>query len=392
MDDFRLPPNFLAGKLFAEGVKPSIKEEKNTQEKIKIGLGKFADAVHRFGIVLTGILPCSARGILVQLIIMPILIPFGLIKSIGPNFSENMKEYVSNVWNQGIEDVYTDLEGVENKDLREAVIKENFRYAAYMYANADVRRKEGGEHGVLLSRSGIDRSAISVEHLEVIRNIEIKLKDELGFEVDPFGNYYHQETGNLFNLVFDKERNEVIVGFMGLGNQNKLIDVSDEVKEKIGNAAVNTVLADFLGGIPDASLQAIEIGKILKTITDKTGITPVIIGHSHGGGLAQTAACANGIKGIIFNSRPMGANVRRYIGQAKIAENENKMVAFSVKGDWVSGNRALNFLAAAFERITGYVLPRNVGKGYHLPNMPEEDSDYHHNSFHEAFLDLKDMN
>lgn len=118
-----------------------------------------------------------------------------------------------------------------------------------------------------------------------------------------------------------------------------------------------------------------KLGKLLKTYAKEKNLTPVVIGHSHGGGLAQVAAAKNGIKGVVFNPRPMGAGVRRYIGSSKIAENAKQIAVFSAKGDWVSGTRPLNVLAAIFERITGIVMPRSVGVGYILPSVSSSSNE-----------------
>ena len=117
----------------------------------------------------------------------------------------------------------------------------------------------------------------------------------------------------------------------------------------------------------------------MKEATEGTSITPVTIGHSNGGGFAQAAAAANGLKSIVFNSRPMGAGMRRYIGQNKIAENAKNMVVFSTKGDWLAGNSVINWIAIIFERVIGMVVLRNIGLGYQLENACKHET---HNNYY----------
>ncbi len=364
-------------------------KKKTTGQKILKGLGVFADAVHRTGIVLTGILPFSSRGIVLNLAFAPLLIPIRLIQAAcsKDKFTDKMNEYMDRDWNGGIQDFYIDLESPKNDDLRKQVVEENFRYVAYMYKGFHVQR--GSEKGVVLS-SDYEHLRCSDELKQQLNAIEDKLKNKLGFKVDECGNYYHTETGNTFNLIYDRERNEIIVCFMGIGNHTHF-SISGKDQERVGSAAGCAIAVDWMGGIPASTKQAIKIGRILKKATKRTELTPVLVGHSHGGGMAQAGAVANGIKGIAFNSRPMGAGVRRYIGQARIAKNAKYVTTFSGRGDWLSGNRLINTLAILFERITGIPVPRSVGIGYHLPDMPDCNANVNHVCIHDAFSILKDM-
>lgn len=380
----------------------AVKKEKTCTQKIIKGLGQFADAVHRTGIVLTGILPFSSRGIILNLALAPLFIPIRLIQSAfsESKFTDKMKEYMDRDWNCGIQDFYIDLETPENEALRKQVVEENLRYASYMYMG--FHREEGSEKGFLLSACNKEykmvnyqvmlvdvQSPLSEDQKAAVKKIEMKLQ-KIGFKVDPKGNYYNTETGNMFNLVYDKEKKEIIVCFMGLGNQANL-SISAQEKEDIGSASVFTAAADWLGAIPAATKEAIKIGAILKKATKGTDLTPVLVGHSHGAGMSQAGAAANGIKGIAFNSRPMGAGTRRYIGQSRIAKNAKHITTFSGKGDWLSSNPVINTLGIIFERLTGIAVQRSVGTGYYLPDEPSMDANYNHVYIYDIFKKLKDM-
>lgn len=355
------------------------------------GLGKFADAVHRTGIVLTGVLPFSSRGIILNLILAPLYIPIRLIQSAcsKAKFTDKMNEYMDRDWNCGIQDFYIDLENPENEALRKQVVEDNFCYSAYMYMGFNRWGLEGFENGLLLSSPDANYDSFTDDQKHAAEKIEMKLQ-KIGFKIDTAGNYYNTETGNMFNLIYDKEKNEIIVCFMGLGNQGSL-SISDQEKEDIGSASVFTAAADWLGAIPAATKEAIKIGAILKKATKGTDLTPVLVGHSHGAGMSQAGAAANGIKGIAFNSRPMGAGTRRYIGQARIAKNAKHITTFSGKGDWLSGNRVLNTLGVVLERLTGIAVQRSVGTGYYLPDAPDQDRNYNHVCVHDLFTKLKEM-
>ncbi len=284
-------------------------------------------------------------------------------------------------WNQGIQDFYIELEGnsEKTKKLRQEVIGGNLRYAGFMK-----RQREGAS---LISSKTI--------FADIPQSIQIKLKEiqnnlkVMGFE-DKNDHFYHLDSGIIFNIVYDDTHKEIVLCFTGLKKEG-VVDVDNipgRNKDKLFVRRIISIATEHLGGIPLAATQAIEIGKMLKNVTENTGISPVIIGHSHGGSIAQCAAVANGLKGVVFNSRPMGAGTRRYIGQSTIAKNASKITAFSGKDDWLSGIKALNALAVIFERVTGIPVPRTVGIGYHLP---ESTNGKGHSNYYNVMKKMDEM-
>lgn len=343
-------------------------------------LSKLTDYGQRVAIMMTGLLPLSTRSILFKVISAPFLIPLRLFQSYGPDFSKKISEYMIQDWTGGITDFYTDLTLEHNSELEEKVLNENFRYSAYMYAGShhfcyrghvkDYKSKP--EKYFLLSPNMEFPSDVDKEVQNTLLNVQENLT-QMGFEaVD--ANYYHEETKISFNVAYDYETKEVVFCFMAIYGENifrreKGVEGSDE--------RWKMALYDWIGGIPTASLQAIEIGEKIKKATAGTGITPVMVGHSHGGGFAQAAAAANGLKSVVFNSRPMGPGMRRYIGQSKIAENGKNMIAFSTSGDWLTANKLINLIAILFERIIGIVVPRNLGVGYRIGGDCSDHENFH---------------
>lgn len=377
---------------------PSKTSEPISNEKMEKNLQKFKKGVRRWGITSTSLLPISSRGLPFKFLQLTIGMPIRLVQSAGPGFTKKMKEHVKKDldWDYGIKDKVIDLESPKHQALRRQVIEANFRYAAYMYRAFFDEVRRGGENGILLSpTSDIQEPRISTEHSSVLTNIMDQLIHKMEFKVDAQGNFYSIKTGTMFTLLYDTERQEVVIGFMGLGNEN-LLTISKEERKKIGVASVLAAVDDWLGGIPSATLQVMKIGEMLKKETEGTKITPVIIGHSHGGGLAQSCALANGLKGIAFNPRPVGAGTRRYIGESKVARNAENITVFSGKKDWLSGTKAVNYLAIGFERVSGIAVPRNVGTVYKIPALalPQDCEDpiiCQHVWFYEELEMLKNM-
>ncbi len=355
------------------------------KEPIQKVTGGMLEAVHRFGISLTAILPFSTRSILFNIIAAPIRIPIRLIQSAGPGFSQKMKKYMAQDWNQGVKIFYTDLEAnLASKDPKvkkraQEVIKENSLYMNYAYPN----EKPGGfneKDGVIINTKldgQIKDNKIPENHKKILNEKILPKFAELGFKCDAQGNYYDTKTGTIFNLVYNQDKKEIVLFFQGMGHHENLKPYGNvkDIKEKVGAECFKAAGADWSGGIPPSSRQAIEIGRILKDATDKTDMTPVVSGHSHGGGLAQIAAASYGHKAVVFNSRPIGASTLRYMRHFfSVTENAEKITIFSGKGDWLSGSKCVNALAAAFERLIGIPVPRSVGNHcYHLPRLSAED-------------------
>lgn len=371
-----------------------VKETARTvSEKIKNNLSLLENAIHKLGVSKEGASSCSSRNLMDK-----ITTPIQLVNEKGSRFFDRVETHLKRTI-PGINDNYQ--EAYYKKD--ENLIKQNYFYAASMYrgegasVHFQATKKtlsEGCYHEVneiTLQKTGKDTSVITTCFNEIISNLK-----KLGFECDQEGNYYNLKTGTMLNLaLIQKSENEkeVAVCFMGLGaetaerflteKKKKNSQTEDKDKQELKDI-VNTirmqsmkaVLAEFFGRKPsDASKEAIEIGKIVKQASEKAKMIPVMVGHSHGGGLAQAAAVVNGIKGVVFNSRPLGAALRRAIENdgIDIQEKAGKIRAFTTRGDHVSDIKAINFLAASFERLTGIYMPRTVAFHGHVLPKPEKD-------------------
>lgn len=129
---------------------------------------------------------------------------------------------------------YIDLETSE-RDFRASIINEHFRYAAYMYMGFSKSRYDGDEKGILLSVSNsspLTQRGIIRKHIPLLKEITNIFIHTMGFKVDSNGNYYHTETGTSFNLIYDIERKEIIVCFMGLNTYHYLM-IDDNEKKSI---------------------------------------------------------------------------------------------------------------------------------------------------------------
>lgn len=272
------------------------------------------------------------------------------------------------------------------------VAKECLRYAGYMVGNI-----LNGDHSKGFEEVSWKGHLIkgNILFTPAIKNIIEKLKG-LGFSEDGKGNFYDPKTGTIFHMIYDisdKKNREIVLCFKGLGNES-LLNVDHKTQKKVGIANTNAAIREFMGGLPKASLQAMKIGKILKEEGEKSDLKPVVVGHSHGGGIAQTAAAAGGIKGVVFNSRPMGGKVRQKIGKETLQKNRGDITAFAGKKDWLSRTTPINKIAF-FAKTTLKIprLPRTIGKGYDLPkvrNRPKEINRllFHHISFYDQLHEL----
>lgn len=277
-----------------------------------------------------------------------------------------------------------DLQTQSHSTMRK-IYNENHRYAAYIYMGLqEGKRYDGDEQGILLSSIYTQHDRIPSKFHPCLDKITANFKD-IGFEIDNEGNYYHTDSGTIFNLIYDTERKEIIIGFMGL-NQHSRLRVDEETQKKLSYSSYSEAARDWMGSVPSSVAQTILIGKILKKATQNTQLTPVVIGHSHGGGLAQTTALANDFKAVIFNPRPLGAGTRAaFEAIADINERISKITAFCVKGDWLTDSPNINWVGSWAESL-GMRVPRIMGKTYYLPALEKEDA---HGSYYQAFEELR---
>lgn len=274
---------------------------------------------------------------------------------------------------------YEKLYAPPNLEKGRQIAKEFLRYAGYMQGDVLHGDASSGFEAVSwngLKIEGTDTIFLSPTVPSNLKNI-IRRLENLGFKEDGAGGFYDTKTGTIFHMIediTDPENPEIVLCFEGLGNEQSL-DVDRKTRAKIGSAGASAAFREFMGGLPKASRQAMEIGKILKEECANTNLRPVVVGHSHGGAIAQTAAASAGIKGIVFNSQPMGAKVRRKIGKETLKKNAPNITAFAGKHDWLSRTKFINKTAALAKRALRIPLPRTIGKGYGLPkakNRPKE--------------------
>lgn len=350
---------------------------------------KALKTIKRYAITPTVLLPFSSRGIVINIVKTPFRLLQSLcygikeaagqrsITALRTTFTEKMAGYMEKDWHGGISDVYTDLGSKENKDLGKQIARENMRYAGYI--KEEGFKKDGstglddkGFEKVDWEGYFVDSSTVNfIDNNQPLLNVLNGLKT-LGFEEgEGKGIFYCIKTGLTLSVACDytkEESPEIIVSLHGhyFGFPP---GIDEEKQDKLYNEGDKGIVWDFIGGVPDSAIQMIELGKMLKETAKAGGYTPVVVGHSHGGALAQIAAAANGIKGVVFNSRPMGAGVRRYIGQDKIAENGINITVFSAKNDLLTRLKPINAIGIFMERVLGIPIPRSVGVGYLLPSV-----------------------
>ncbi len=391
------------------------KVDSGTDKLIKKGPetgGKAPSALSKARVAAEVCTPISSRSILALVVAAPIYLAMGLGKGISEmvskgsvsSFGEGFMKGAGGIKKQatgGISDSYTDLTKTRNADKGQNIAKANLHYAGYLDG-------KGVESEGTYATSVSDINFSTDEKKQQVQQLfdEIKelgfatdskvvsdtLKSLLGFgadesipDTDPDSSkfFYHVETGSIFKLAIDYDKKEIMFCFYGLGTESqKFKETDNDTKSEILKNSIKQTTIDALGHPSKASTQAIKLGAALKRCAEGVGFSPVAVGHSHGGSLAQCAAVANNMKGVVFNSQPMGAGTRRLIGQKKIAKNAGQITAFSGQGDWLSRTRALNIVGILFERITGLPVPRTVGKGYNLPKGDGLNNNNQHNDYY----------
>lgn len=380
-------------------VNPAISAASHMQQSsFSVGLNKVSQGVQSAlgsmkgcAIAHLSTIPFSSRSIPANLVKTPMRLvqsgaagiqqglKKGSISDAASAFRSTLKTHVQKDWSMGIDDIYKDVTKDKHKEEGQKAVKENIKYCGFMYMQDVKTEKNPNAVGIRAQETSSDPD-IPPDNKQAVANMTKNL-EHMGFQQDARGKFYHPDTGTVFSLIYDKsnpEKPEIVACFEGLGNAVNLVDpetlqfITEDKARPLNDKACSAAVSESLGYVTPSALQAIEVGKLIKGECEKTkNLTPAVVGHSHGGGLAQCAALANGIKGCAFNSRPMGVGMRLRIGQDTLAKNADKVALFSGKGDWLSHNKPLTALAVVTERLTGFMVPRSVGIGYRLP--PAED-------------------
>lgn len=377
----------VSNKEKSQGLSKTSKEETN----------KNLERIKKYAVGSTVMLPFSSRSIAVNVLKTPLRffqsLGLGIKAAVSKSeqgfseiFSSKMQEFMKKDWVGGIEDRYKDLSTTANKEKGKALAKENIRYAGYINEKYDTDDcyLEHTEDKIESRASWKSEQLKSTSGLQDKPGIKTLFEDlkKIGFTEDKNGHFYDVKTGTIFTMTFDEKNKEITMNFTGLGTENRLNPSADLDNDKLikdlSKANTRSALKEFFGGVPKSATQAKELGEALKKAGDSLEFTPIAVGHSHGGGIAQIAAAANdGVHCVAFNPRPVGASVRRWIGSEKVAKNAENMKVFSSKGDFLTGTRAINFLSVFCERVLGIPVPRSIGTGYQVPHYSPHKGNPH---------------
>ncbi len=348
-------------------------------------LDKILDVVKKIGIFVTFPLPLSSRGVLINVLKAPIRLFQSLGAALndknavfGDVFKRTLKDHMLADWKGGISDYYQriDQNAVKQDPVLRTTIETNFQRYNDIYVGRNYNPPLNTDPEMEAS----------------FNNLRLSIA-QLGFKEGDYSNcFYSEKTGTCIRLNYDMEERTIVIGIMGLGNEEKAT-LNETDADALAWSSARGTAHNFIGGINANVTEAIELGKALKEACNGSSIKPVIAGHSHGGMLAQCAAVANGLEASVFNSEPMGAGVRRYIrsnvGNTAFAENAEKITAFSVKGEWLGGTRIFNILSVLAERILGIPVPRTVaGKAYSITPVHKTGAFDLHCNPHKALADL----
>ena len=149
-------------------------------------------------------------------------------------------------------------------------------------------------------------------------------------------DFYNDKTGQIkmpsgFKAVVAKNGNTVHLAFAG----------SEFGLRLLGSDREGTYQADYLqrfGLYSPMYRDAVAVTKLFKDMLDKNNqsLSLHLSGHSLGGGLAQFAAVANGVKATCFNAAGMSAGSLAMLGKKKVDGAKGMITHIRVKGDPVS--------------------------------------------------------
>lgn len=311
------------------------------------------------GAVVANQLPFSGRSVVGIAVKAPLRFVQALATAAksqsGETVASKFTELMKNDWKGGIQDIPKDV-GKLPESEQSAVKKQMDQYNSVKESGQDMIKGYSSPSG-----SGLvglsPKLKLSDEHKELFGKLSEPLTN-LGFKPEGHG-FYHEQSGTRVALLFNNDTKELSLFFMGLGVNN--------TQDKGFNTRLGQIATESIGGVSLAARQSIDLGKALGALQkENPGITLSVVGHSHGEGLAQTVALAagNGVKAFCFNSRPISGATRLTIGEEHVTGNAKNVTHFCKQGDWLTGTRAINALAAGWERATGFRKTRNIGTVY----------------------------
>ncbi len=301
----------------------------------------------------------------------------------------------------------------KDSESSEAIVREHLPYAECLTKIPDFY--EALHTGINVELSPSEKKAMDQFrtnlNFDEVKGVFCKTIEEVN------GVFCNRETGTMFYLkeVIKGNEKELVLCFSGLGGMRNQIDKKDgkargllnQLDKSLSDPDTKSAIKDFLGLKTDASKEAMKIGNEFKKLVDEfaknTDIgkgnviryreSGTIVGHSHGGALAQCAAMSSGLRGVVFNSRPVGAWARKQLEVN--GANTPEITAFVNSGDWVSDtNGAVQILANGSGRL--FDGPHDLSTVTYVVPKPEtkQSAKEWHNNLLKSFLseDKKDVN
>ena len=275
------------------------------------------------------------------------------------------------------------------------IAKNNLAYSKSLYLMGYQMTEKESEHHLEVSAFLTQHSRISNQNTKN-KSVKKFLKDVegLGFKESKTspGVFYSRETGTVFTLTIDNENKQFIMSFSGMGAEF-LAEKKD--RSAMAKATNKAVVQESLGKVPKSAKEAEQLGKIFaEAFKDDRNdddqyqkFKPVVTGHSHGGGLAQCAAIGGDIKGVVFNSRPVGGRVIKNFRKKGIEPNNVNITAFSNRGDFLSGKKSLTSFLKGASKLFRFHPPQELGQRYTVSSAGRGLMGTH-NGFHESLKSL----
>lgn len=189
------------------------------------------------------------------------------------------------------------------------------------------------------------------------------------------------ETGLHFKVLYDGERNEVIVAFCP--SAGAISDEDDKEEEFIENdfsdKRYDVAVDQLKGKIPLGYEQASKVVQLIQEKYPESKITTV--GHCFGGSMASFAALSNeGVQAKCFNPLPLGPGLQSKIPSSRLKHADDIIYNVTVKGDFTSDpKKGLKILGQAADAI-GIRTPGVFGQRKIIPPAREEyDKNKRHN-------------
>lgn len=204
----------------------------------------------------------------------------------------------------------------------------------------------------------------SLDFVELSTKSLFVSEDLADIEVSRDYCFLDKKTGLKVALV--KHDDEIILSFGTLNTGEAELVVAED-KDAFLAQQKKAIGKELLGGTPEVYTRAVHLVEALEEQGFFSGKQIVVTGQCFGASIAQYVSLKKEIKGVCFNSLPLGAGLQADIAPEVLERAKDFLTVFSVEGDYASDSWLYNMGKRICDAV-GLCVPSNFGHRVSIPS------------------------